>query len=70
MFPRRGKAMGLFDDVKKKATEFAEKNPDKLESISDQVIEKAGDLADSVTHDKYSAQIDGVQKKADDAVGE
>ena len=62
--------MGLFDDVKKKATEFAEKNPDKLESISDQVIEKAGDAADQATGQKFSAQIDSAQEKADDAIGE
>jgi MT0933-like antitoxin protein len=62
--------MGLFDEVKKKATEFAEKNPDKLESISDQVISKAGDAADAATHGKFTSQIDGVQEKADGAVGE
>ena len=62
--------MGLFDDVTKKATEFAEKNPDKLESISDQVIEKGGDAADKATGGKYSSQIDGAQEKADGAIGE
>jgi hypothetical protein len=62
--------MGLFDDVKKKATEFAEQNPDKLESISDQVIEKAGDAADKATGEKYSSQIDSAQEKADGAIGE
>ena len=63
-------AMGLFDDVKKQATEFAEKHPDQVEKISDQAIERAGDAADSATHGKYAKQIDGAQTKADEAVGE
>jgi MT0933-like antitoxin protein len=61
--------MGLFDEVKKKATEFAEKNPDKLEQISDQVIEKVADTADAATKGKYSSVIDTAEAKADDAVG-
>jgi len=62
--------MGLFDEVKKKATEFAEKNPDKVEKFSDLAIDKAGDAADKVTGDKYADKVDGFQQKADDAIGE
>lgn len=62
--------MGLFDDVKKKASEFAEKNPDKVETFSDEAIEKAGDAADKVTGDKYADRMDGFQEKADDAIGD
>ncbi len=62
--------MGLFDDAKQKLSEFTEKNPDKVEKISDVVIEKTGDAGDKVTGSKYSEQIDSFQEKADDAVGD
>ncbi|MFI7586662.1 antitoxin [Spongisporangium articulatum] len=61
--------MGIFDEVKKKATEFAEKNPDKVEKISDAVIEKVGDAADTATKHKYSDQIAKAEAKADDSIG-
>ncbi len=62
--------MSMFDDIKKKASDFAEDNPDKLEKFSDVAIEKGGDAADTVTHDKYADKIDGFQEKADDAIGD
>ena len=63
-------AMGMFDDIKKKATDFAEKHPDQVEKFSDEAIEKAGDVADKATGDKYADKIDTAQHKADDAIGE
>ncbi len=57
--------MGLLD----KAKNFAKNNPDKLESISDQVIDKGGDAADKATGGKFADKIDGAQDKADDAIG-
>lgn len=54
--------MGIFDDAKDKATDFASQNPDKL----DQGVEKAGDFADDKTGGKYSDQVDKGQDFAKD----
>lgn len=53
-----------------KAKALMNENPDKVESISDTLLGKGGDLADKATGGKYSDKIDGVQVHADNAVGE
>ncbi len=60
----------MFDNLKDKAAELIGQNPEKVEELSDQAIEKAGDAADSMTGGKFSEQIDAAQQKADEAVGE
>jgi hypothetical protein len=60
----------MFDNLKDKAAELIGQNPEKVEELSDQAIDKAGDVADSMTGGKFSEQIDAAQEKADEAVGE
>lgn len=62
--------MGFLDDAKAKAEELINQNPDKVEELSDQAIEKGGDAVDSATGGKFSDQIDQGQTKADEAIGE
>ena len=62
--------MGLMDNARQKAQELANNNPDKVEQLSDQAIEKAGDAVDSKTGGKFSDKIDQAQQTADDRVGE
>jgi MT0933-like antitoxin protein len=62
--------MSMFDELKNKATEFVKDNPDKVEGVSDTILEKAADLADAKTGGKFSSQIDGLEQKADDAIGQ
>ena len=62
--------MGFLDDAKAKAEEFINKNPDKVEDLSDQAIEKGGDAVDNATGGKFSDQVDAAQQKADDAIGQ
>ncbi|MBI4942438.1 MAG: antitoxin [Actinobacteria bacterium] len=61
--------MSMFDELKNKATDFIKDNPDKIEGVSDNILEKAADLADEKTGGKFSSQIDGFEQKADDAIG-
>jgi hypothetical protein len=62
--------MGIFDEIKDKVSEFVEGNPDKVEDLSDQGIDKAGDALDSATDGKFSDQVDQGQQIADDKIGE
>jgi hypothetical protein len=62
--------MGLFDSAKKKAEQLMRDNPDKVEELSDQAIDKAGDAVDSATDGKFSDQVDAAQQKADEVIGE
>ncbi len=62
--------MSMFDDLKNKAEEFVKDNPDKVESVSDSVLDKVADLADDKTGGRYHDQVEGAQAKADDAIGE
>ncbi len=52
--------MGLFDEIKEKATELIQGHSDKV----DEAVEKAGDLVDEKTGGKFSDQVDAVQEKA------
>ncbi len=62
--------MGFLDSAKEKLTALAEQHPDKVESLSDQAIERGGDAVDSRTGGKYADQVDQAQAKADEAIGE
>lgn len=62
--------MGMFDNIREQAEKVIADNPDKVESISDQVIEKAGDVADERTGGKFSDKIDSAQQTADERIGE
>jgi hypothetical protein len=59
--------MGMLDDLKNKAAKLAADHPDKVEQISDQVIERAGDAADKATGGKHADKIDAAQRKTDEA---
>lgn len=62
--------MGMMDNIKNQAQQAMENNPDKVEELSDQAIQKAGDTADGATGGKFSEQIDGAEQQADGRIGE
>lgn len=62
--------MSMFDELKDKAADFVKDNPDKVEGISDRILEKAADAAEAATGGKFDSVIEGIQGKADDAIGE
>jgi hypothetical protein len=57
--------MGMFDNMKDKAEDFARENPDKV----DEGLDKAGDFANEKTGGKYEDQIDKGQEFARDRMG-
>lgn len=61
--------MGMFDEIKDKAEKAMQDHPEQVEKYSDEAIERAGDLADKVTGDKYAGQVDKAQQAADDRIG-
>ncbi len=62
--------MGFLDDAKDKISDLVHDNPDKVEDLSDQGIDRAGDALGGATGGKYAEQIDAGQEKADGAIGE
>ncbi len=62
--------MGMFDDLKAKAHKQLEQHPDQVEKISDQVIERGGDVVDQRTGGKYADKVDKAQRSADEKIGE
>jgi antitoxin protein of toxin-antitoxin system len=61
--------MGLLDDAKglaDKATELAKEHKDQV----DQAVEKAGDLIDEKTGDKYKDQVDKGQQFVEEKLGD
>ncbi|MFV0461123.1 MAG: antitoxin [Actinomycetales bacterium] len=61
---------GMFDNIRDKASEAMANNPDKVEEVSDQVIERAGDAADKATGGKFTSQIDSAERQVDERIGE
>ena len=61
--------MSAFDELKDKGEKLAADHPEQTEKYSDEAIQKGGDAADKATGDKFSGQVDGAEKKADDAIG-
>ncbi|NQE66450.1 antitoxin [Nocardia gamkensis] len=55
-----------FKNLAGKAMDLAQKNADKL----DAVIDKAGDLVDEKTGDKFTGQVDAAQNAAKKALRE
>jgi plasmid stabilization system protein ParE len=62
--------MSMFDELKDKAADALKDNPDKVEQVSDGLLEKAAGLADGATGGKFHDQIEGLAEKADGAIGE
>lgn len=58
--------MGIFDDAKDKASDFASDNSDQV----DQGVEKAGDFVDDKTGGDHSDQVDKAQDFAKDKLGD
>ncbi|RAX19744.1 MULTISPECIES: Rv0909 family putative TA system antitoxin [unclassified Actinomyces] len=58
--------MGL-DDVKKKAEGVV--SSDKVEEVSDKVLDKAAQAAKKVTGGKFDSQVDSARDAADKAIG-
>ena len=61
--------MSIFDSATDKLPELTESHGDQVESISDQAIEKAGDLADEKTGGQFAEHVDTAQQAADGAIG-
>lgn len=59
--------MGFLDEAKKKATEFL--NSDKAEEQTDQVLDKAADLAKNKLGEDKADQVDKVRNAIDDKIG-
>ncbi|SDM29834.1 MULTISPECIES: antitoxin [Actinomyces] len=58
--------MGL-DDLKKKAEGVV--SSDKVEDVSDKVLDKAAEAAKKVTGGKFDSQVDSARDAADKAIG-
>ena len=61
--------MGMFDEIKDKAEKAMQDHPEQVEKYSDEAVERAGDLVDKLTGDKYADQVDKAQQAADDRIG-
>ncbi|CED90554.1 MAG: antitoxin [Actinomyces succiniciruminis] len=59
--------MGL-DDLKKKAEGVV--SSDKVEEVSDKVLDKAAEAAKKVTGGKFDSQVDSARDAADKAIGD
>lgn len=60
----------MFDNMKDKAEQYAEENPDKVEKYSDKGIQTGGDKIDDATGGKYAQQMDKGQTMADEHIGD
>lgn len=60
--------MGFLDDAKAKIEEVIEGNPDKVEELSDQALDKAGDFAES--KGLGADQVEQGKQFLDDKIGE
>ena len=56
--------VGMFDEIKDKATELIQGNSDKAE----EAIDKAGDLVDEKTGGQHADKVDVAQEKAKEIV--
>jgi hypothetical protein len=61
-----GCAMGFLDDAVNKAKGLVDQNDEKV----DDAIEKAGDLVDDKTGDKYAGHVDKAQDLLQEKTGE
>ena len=62
-----GKGKELFEGAKDKVEEVL--GSDKLEEVSDKVLDGAADVAKKIAPDEYDAKIDEVRGHVDGAVG-
>lgn len=58
--------MGKLDGILRKAQQYAQRNPDKVNSFAD----KAGDFVNKRTKGKYAGQIDGALNKVEGLTGQ
>jgi len=58
----------MFDNIKDQALNLAKEHKDTVENVTEQAVEKVGDLVDGVTGHKFSGQIDAVQEQAPEQV--
>lgn len=60
--------MGAFDEIKKKAEDLAG-GADKLEEVSDKVLDTAAEQADKATGGKHTDKIQSARDAADRMIG-
>lgn len=61
--------MGTFDNIRAKAEKVIADNPDKVEKVSDAVIDRAGDAINKATGGKYSDKVEAAKREADKRIG-
>ena len=62
--------MGDFDNLKDQVEKVAAEHPDVVEKISDEVIERAADVVNRATGDKYAEILLKGERVADEHIGE
>lgn len=62
--------MGVFDNIKNKATDLARDNADKVEQATDVALDKAADIANEKTGGKYADQVQKGRDVADGQIGQ
>lgn len=62
--------MSQFDRLADKAGQLSEQHGDKIEGVTDQGIERAGDAIDEKTAGKFAGQVDQAQQQGDERVGD
>lgn len=61
--------MGMFDNIRDKAQQAMDSNPEKVEQFSDQALDRAADAAGNATGGKFDSQIQQGRDAADNAIG-
>ena len=64
-----GVPMGMFDNLKDQALDLAKDHKDQVENVTEQAVEKVGDLVDGATRGRFASQVDAVQEQAPGQIG-
>ena len=62
--------MNVFDSAKEKLNQVMGENADKVEEVSDKVLDKAAEVAGDKTGGQYAEQITQAREAADAQIGE
>ncbi|MGB8379673.1 MAG: antitoxin [Dermatophilaceae bacterium] len=62
--------MNVFDSAKEKLNQVMGENADKVEEVSDKVLDKASEVAGDKTGGQYAEQITQAREAADAQIGE
>ena len=59
----------MFDNIKDQALNLAKEHKDTVENVTEQAVEKVGDLVDGATGGRFASQVDAVQEQAPGQIG-